>query len=68
MYPLLILLFSVCNISCDGDPLQMCGGENKLQIFGPPPSSPAMGIEIVPKCEPWCVTADQNTDNVSSVK
>ena len=51
-------------MSCDGDPLQMCGGENRLQIFGPPPSTPAVGHNVVPKCEPWCVTADSNTANV----
>ena len=56
--------FSLCNISCDGDALQKCGGENLLQIFGPPPSSPAVGHNVVPKCEPWCVTADSNTVKV----
>ena len=62
----LYLQFSECNLTCDGDPLQMCGGSSRLQVFGPPPSSPAEGHDVLPKCEPWCITADQNTKDVGS--
>ena len=44
----------------------MCGGASRLQVFGPPPSSPAVGYNVLAKCEPWCVTADENTNDVST--
>ncbi|XP_069120712.1 uncharacterized protein [Argopecten irradians] len=49
-----------CDTSCRGDASQMCGGTNRILVFGPPPGIPAIGhAGAVSKCEPWCVTADQ---------
>ncbi|XP_021366288.1 uncharacterized protein LOC110458731 [Mizuhopecten yessoensis] len=49
-----------CNTACTGDNTQMCGGTYRILVFGPPPSSPAIGHSgAVSKCEPWCVTAEQ---------
>ncbi|KAL4228624.1 Multiple epidermal growth factor-like domains protein 10 [Mactra antiquata] len=53
----------LCNTSCSGDQLWMCGGVTTVQVFGPPPSSPAKGYNVIPKCLPWCVTADAQTSH-----
>ncbi|XP_060070005.1 uncharacterized protein LOC132550023 [Ylistrum balloti] len=54
---------SECNTPCTGDRTQMCGGTYRILVFGPPPGSPAVGHSgAVSKCEPWCVTADQNSN------
>lgn len=44
----------------------MCGGTYRVSVYGPPPGSPGLGHGgAISTCQPWCVTADINTDNVS---
>ncbi|KAH3704407.1 hypothetical protein DPMN_079463, partial [Dreissena polymorpha] len=52
-----------CDTSCSGNPLWKCGGTQRVQVFGPPPSSPAVGKNVISRCRPWCVTADADTTN-----
>ncbi|XP_052803725.1 uncharacterized protein LOC128233895 isoform X2 [Mya arenaria] len=54
---------SDCNTTCSGNPLWNCGGTRRIQVFGPPPSAPAVGHGILPSCRPWCVTADATTND-----
>eukprot|EP00118_Oscarella_pearsei_P013888 m.115146 g.115146 ORF g.115146 m.115146 type:complete len:2509 (+) comp37534_c0_seq1:25-7551(+) len=45
-----------CNSQCLGDKSQMCGGPNRISIYGPVPKRPAQAmVNAVLKCQPWCV-------------
>ncbi|XP_061182724.1 uncharacterized protein LOC133191060 isoform X3 [Saccostrea echinata] len=49
---------SQCNSPCAGNSMMTCGGTDRIQVFGPPPGTPAIvhpGVQQ--KCEPWCQTS-----------
>ena len=58
---------SDCNQPCAGDSKQTCGASYRMSVFGPSPLVPALGHGNVQQtCQPWCVTADVNTDQVAT--
>ena len=52
---------------CTGNPLWHCGGVQRVQVLGPPPSAAAVGHDVIPACRPWCVTADAKTTQVWTI-
>ena len=59
---------SDCSTKCSGDSQQTCGGTFRIQVFGPHPGASGVGhTGAVQTCEPWCVTADAMSSNVSTI-
>nr|XP_034336472.1 uncharacterized protein LOC105332975 isoform X2 [Crassostrea gigas] len=50
-----------CNSPCAGNSMMTCGGTDRIQVFGPPPGTPAIvHAGVQQKCEPWCITGTQS--------
>nr|XP_022345628.1 uncharacterized protein LOC111138107 [Crassostrea virginica] len=47
-----------CSSPCAGNSMMTCGGVDRIQVFGPPPGTPAVvHAGVQQKCEPWCLTS-----------
>jgi hypothetical protein len=68
IYTKISIHFSDCHTPCRGDKNKICGGTNRISVFGPPPGTPAFAHRgVTQKCEPWCLTADVESLSVSKV-
>ena len=60
-----MLFSSECSTPCTGDGQQLCGGDNRLTMYGPPPLAGAAEEHngVVQECKPWCFTGDDMVSN-----